>query len=340
MRCATAVLLLSCSASIWLSSCNSEPTRESAFSPTKPGFDIGQQGPACGPNLSHPGGLIVDRVDVPGTFGVAVRDDGLTYFTEGSGVGITSTSTRTVDGFIPTGDVPTGLDFAPDGATAYVTNQLSSNVGVIDVATAQQVATISVAPANPFVVRVSPDGAQLFISTNTTTVYIADTRTRAIIGSVEVGYAPNAFAVHPDGRIIYVSAFVGGTVTEVDLFTHQVLRTFSVGGAPQDMAVSRDGKRLYVAAENGFLDEITLLTGQVTAQIPLNGTAFGIGVTPDDNQAYVSLVYEGQVKIFNLQSRRLSQTLQVDGYPRRIAFSQQGHIGAIANQSGYITFVR
>jgi hypothetical protein len=51
-------------------------------------------------------------------------------------------------------------------------------------------------------------------------------------------------------------------------------------------------------------------------------------------------VYEGQVKIFNLQSRRLSQTLQVDGYPRRIAFSQQGHIGAIANQAGYITFVR
>jgi hypothetical protein len=30
----------------------------------------------------------------------------------------------------------------------------------------------------------------------------------------------------------------------------------------------------------------------------------------------------------------------VHGDPRRIAFSQQGHIGAIANLAGYVTFVR
>lgn len=326
-----------------LASCNSDASNPTARSqPASPPAVLADAlGPTCGPP-THPGGLLIDRVDTPTAFGIAVRDDGLTYFTElfNGGVGITSTQTRTVDGFIPTGDIPTGVAFSPDGATAYVTNQSSQNVGVINVSTAQQVATISTAPASPFVVRVSPDGSRLFISTNTTTVYIVDTQTLQIIGSVEVGFAPNGFAVHPDGRIMYVSASFGGNVTEIDMFTGAVLRTFNIGGICQDMAVTRRGDRLYVANGGGYLTEITLQTGQITATMPLEGEAFGIGVTPDDNQAYVGLPGVGLVDIFNLQSRRLAQQINVGGRPRRIAFSQQGHIGAVANEAGYVTFVR
>jgi YVTN family beta-propeller protein len=341
MRRATIPLLLSCSLSIWLSACNSDSTRESSLPPGRPLLDVTQTAPSCGPK-THPSALVIDRVETPSAFGIAVRDDGLAYFTEAyqGGVGITSTQSRTVMGFIATGDIPTGVDFSPDGATAYVTNQYSQYVSVIDVASSQQVATISTAPNNPLVVRVTPDGTQLFISTGSTTVYVADTRTRTITASVEVGYAPNAFAVSPDARIIYVSSFLGGSVSEIDIFSHTVLRTFNVGGVPQDMAVTRSGKRLYVADESGYLDEIDLTTGALATPIPLGGTAFGIGVTPDDTQAYVSLVYEGLVQIFNLQSRRLAQTLQVGGHPRRIGFSQQGGIGAIANEAGFVTFVR
>jgi len=133
----------------------------------------------------------------------------------------------------------------------------------------------------------------------------------------------------------YVSASGSGTVSEIDMFTGIVLRTFTVGGIPQDMAVTRKGDRLYVANEAGYLNEITLLTGEVTATIPLAGGAFGIGVTPDDGQAYVTIPSAGVVQIFNLNSRKLAQTLPVG-----IGFSQQGRIGAIANLAGYVSFVR
>ena len=339
--------LVACSSAVLLSSCASDaapPTEQSAssFPPGTPGVVFDVTGPACGQPPTHPTGLVIDSVNTPSAFGIAVRDDGLTYFTElfNGGVGITSTQTRTLDGFIPTGQIPTGVAFAPDGATAYVTNQGSQNVGVIDVATAQQVSTIFTLAGSPLVVRVSPDGSRLFVATASTTVYIVDTRSQQIVGSVEVGFIPNAFAVHPDGRIIYVSAAASGTVSEVDMFTGTVLRTFTVGGTPQDMAVTRDGQRLYVANEAGYLNEIDLPTGQLAATITLAGGAFGIGVTPDDGQAYVSIPSGGLVQVFNLQARRLAQTLTVGGTPRRLAFSQQGHIGAIANESGYVTFVR
>lgn len=291
---------------------------------------------------SHPGGTIIDKIVTPPAWAMAVRDDGLAYFTEAynAGVGITSTRTKTLDGFIPTGQAPTGVAFSPDGATAYVANQLSENVSVINVATAQVVATISTGGADPFAVQVSPDGSRLFIGTNGTAVLIVDTGTNQVIQSVDVGAAPNAFVVAPDNRIIYVSAFVGGTVTELDMFTGSVLRTFSIGGTPQGLAITRKGDRLYVANEAGFLTEITLQSGAITATMTLAGGGFGVGTTADDNQAWVTIPSQGKVQVFGLQNHKLSQGLTVGGNPRRLGFSQHGAIGAIANLDGFVTFVR
>ncbi len=291
---------------------------------------------------THPSGTIIDKITTPPAWAMAVRDDGLAYFTEAfnAGVGITSTKTKTLDGFIPTGQVPTGVAFSPDGGTAYVANQVDNSVSVISVSTAQVVATISTGAASPFAVQVSPDGSRLFIGTNGTAVLIVDTGSNTILGSAEVGAAPNAFVVAPDNRIIYVSAFVGGTVTELDMFTGTALRTFVVGGTPQGMAITRRGDRLYVANEAGFLTEITLQTGNITATMSLSGGGFGVGVTADDVQAWVTIPSAGTVQIFNLQNHHLSQAITVGGEPRRLGFSQLGAIGAIANMAGFVTFVR
>jgi YVTN family beta-propeller protein len=296
-------------------------------------------GNACVPNPGGRPGRIVDTVTTPSPWGVAVRDDGLTYFTEvfNGGVGVTSTRTRTIDAFIATGQIPTGIAFSPDGSTAYVANQFG-DVSVLDVATQAKVASISI--PNPLAVHVSPDGTQLFVATGGTSVYIVDIASRQITKTVQVGFAPNGFAVDPAGRILYVSSFLGGSVTEIDMFTGTALRTFFVGGVPQELATNRRGTHLYVANEAGYLNDIDLVSGQLAQPIPLQGGGFGLGVTPDDGEAYVTIPNAGVVQIFSLQRGTLSATLNVGGNPRRVAFSQQGRIGAITNASGYISFVR
>jgi YVTN family beta-propeller protein len=341
MRRAAPAGVLLCGLTLFaLASCGEDaPTSASAASPD-PSFATTTAASSCEPKTRP--GKIVEKVTTPPTWGIAVRDDGLTYFTEpfSNGVGITSTGTRTIDGFIDTGIDPIGAAFSPDGGTAYVTNLASNTVSVINVSTRQQVATISTGDASPFVVRVSPNGERVFIATNGNVVLVVDAATNQIVKSVEVGYAPNGFAVHPDGRIMYVSSFVGSTVSEVDMVTEQVLRTFYVGGTPQDMAVNRKGTRLYVANEDGYLNEIDLFSGDQLPNIPLAAGGFGVGVTPDDGEAYVSEPGAGLVQVVSLQTRKLSRTINVGGEPRRLGFSQQGKIGAIANMAGYLTFVR
>ena len=326
-----------------LASCTSDaPTSTSrrAAGGSADVLPVASAGNACVPSPgSHPAGNVVDSVGVPTPWGVAVRDDGLTYFTEpyNNGVGITSTQTRTVTGFVSTGSIPTGIAFSPDGATAYVANEYG-DVSVLDVATQTKVASIPI--YNPLAVRVSPDGTELFVATGGTAVYIVDVATRQITKTVQVGYAPNGFAVDPGGRILYVSSFLGGSVSEIDMFTGTTLRTFFVGGTPQEMAINRRGTHLYVANEQGYLNDIDLTTGQLAQPIALQGGGFGVGVTPDDSQAWVTIPGAGVVQVFSLATGQVTSTLTVGGNPRRVAFSQQGHIGAITNLNGYLTFVR
>jgi YVTN family beta-propeller protein len=322
-----------------LAACDQDrPTEAGESWPVEsPGFAVGSSAAACGPK-THPG-KIVEKVDASSPWGVAVRDDGLAFFTQvnDGGVGITSTKTRKVDGFILTGPVPTGIAFSPDGATVYVANQVG-DVSVIDVATRQVVGSVAI--DNPLAVRVSPDGTRLFVATGGTQVFLVDLPSLQIAGTVEVGFAPNGFAVHPDGRMLYVSSFLGETVSEIDMFTGSLLRTFPVGGTPQEMTLNRKGTRLFVANEAGHLDEIDLATGQSLPPIPLAAGGFGVGVTPDDGQAFVTVPGAGLVQVLSLQTRKLTRSLDVGGDPRRIAFSQQGHLAAVTNQAGYITFIR
>lgn len=304
-----------------------------------PEFAAGGNG--CSQGKGHPAGMIVGQVDVPVPWAVAVRDDGLTYVTEIADnlVGITSTSAQVILGTIPVGGTPTGIAFSPDGLRAYVANQ-DGTINVIDVSQAQVIATISTGGPSAFSVQVSPDGSQVFVGNNDNTLLVIDAGTLQITKTVTVGFATNAFAVDPAGRMLYASSFGSGEVTEIDIFTGNVVRTFPVGGTPQGLTTNRKGTHLYIANEAGYLNDIDLTTGQIGTQIPLVGGGFGLGVTPDDHEAWIAIPYSGVVQVFNLQQRRITGSLNVQGEPRRIAFSQAGKIGAITNVAGYLTFVK
>jgi YVTN family beta-propeller protein len=299
-------------------------------------------GNGCSGGGTHPTGSIIESISAQNPWAVDVLDDGTTYFSEAynNRVGVTNTFTRTISGYVPTGSIPTGVAFSPDGTRAYTANQGDNTVTVIDVASGQAVGSVSTGSSSPFSVQVSPDGSQVFVGNNDNTLMIVDAATLQITKTVIVGEATNAFAVDPSGRILYASHFVSGSVSEIDMFTGSVLRTFQLGGRTQGLALNRKGTHLYVANEAGFLSDVDLTTGNTGAPIAIAGVGFGVGVTPDDNQAWVTLPLDGQVQVFSIVQRRITGTLQVGGEPRRIAFSQQGRIGALTDFSGNVIFVR
>ena len=83
---------------------------------------------------------------------------------------------------------------------AFVTNQLSDDLMVVDLASARAVATIPIG-GKPAGVAVSADGRFAYVtSPDAKAVTVVDAATRQVAGRIEVGGGPLGIAVTPDGK--------------------------------------------------------------------------------------------------------------------------------------------
>jgi YVTN family beta-propeller protein len=293
--------------------------------------------------LTHPNGVVSGTTPLDGSpYGVDVSINGLVYATQldFNEVATSTITGQTIDGEIAVGATPTGVTFAPNGLTAYVTNQGNGTVGVINVATGVQTATVSMPDGSTtLVAAVSANGKQLFVGTGGSNVYVFNTTTLANTDVIAVGGPSNGFALSPNNKLMFVSSFVSGTVTEFVVKTHAIVQTFSPGGAPQGLTTNRHGTELYVVNEGGFVSLFDIASGALITTLPLTAGGFGAGVTPDDNHLYVTEPDAGIVQVINLKTRALKGTINVGGNPRRVAFSSTGKMGVVTNLAGYLSFI-
>jgi YVTN family beta-propeller protein len=314
---------------------------DSALSPSSPEASADVAPPLV---LTHPNGTVTGTTPLDGEpYGVDVSINGTIYATQlaFNQVATSTLASQTINGEIAVGSTPTGVTFSPDGLTAYVTNQGSGTVGVIDVATNTQVATVATPDgSSPLVVIVSANGKQLFVGTGGTNVYVVNTHTLAVTDQIAVGGAANGFALSPNNKLMFVSSFTSGTVTEFVVKTHAIVQTFNPGGAPQGLTTNKHGTELYVVNEAGFVSLFDIATGTLITTLPLTAGGFGAAVTPDDNHLYLTEPDAGIVQIVNLKTRALKGTINVGGNPRRVAFSATGNMGVVTNLNGYLSFIQ
>jgi len=292
------------------------------------------------PPRPHPSGTAITSVPVAGRpFGVALSPEGTVYCTLLDAASLASTrlqpdSIRT----IPVGDTPTDIAFAPGGSWAYVTNQRSRSIGIVDARSDKQVAEIPV-DGDPFRVAAGPEGQVIYATTNVGNLVQLNPEKRSVSWSMRLGGNLNGLTTRPDGARVYVGDVGEGRVYEVEP-DGEVVRSFSVPGRPQGLALSSDGRELYIAGEAGDLIVLDLETGTESARVRLGVAGFGIAVTPDQAQIWVSSASGGQVVVVDRVSRAIVRRLELGGTPRRIAFDRSGSRAVIADEAGTIRFVR
>jgi gliding motility-associated-like protein len=131
---------------------------------------------------------------------------------------------------VTVGAFPYGLTLSADGSRLYVINDQSSNVMVIDVATATVIATIPV-EQTPRGCELSPDGNTLYV-TNAfgPTISVINTSTNTVTQTIPCGANPAGINISPDGKILYVVTTPG--LESISTATGAVLSTTPVGGQP------------------------------------------------------------------------------------------------------------
>jgi YVTN family beta-propeller protein len=220
-----------------------------------------ETGPIAASRPAGPGDGTVARMVLPkAPLGIAVANEGFAYITQpdhgfsGGALARVDLNARSVTATIPVGFVPSLVIFNAERTRAYVSNQWSRNVGIIDVASNTQIDTIPT-PGDPFALALSPDGSTLLVTTNANRLFKIDLATKRILGSIALPATSHHILMAPRDEsllslhdaFLYVATRDGGTVMEVNWREMSVARTFTLGGRPQDMAFSPDGQDLYVA---------------------------------------------------------------------------------------------
>jgi YVTN family beta-propeller protein len=233
---------------------------------------------------------------------------------------------------IAVGAFPTDIAFNPAGTKAYVTNQGGNTLGVIDVATRTQVATIPV--SMPFRVLLNASGSRAFVTTGVAKLYVINTATNAILDSLLLNGSSNGLALSGDNRLY---ATVNGSVVVVNASSYDLEDQLVIGGVLQDIAVSPDDNLLYIADENGQVRVWSVPGDSLVTSLPVP-SAFGLKLSPDQN-----LIFVGggtSISIIERSTVKALKTFPVGGLVRRIAFTPDGQKAFVANElGGFVTII-
>jgi YVTN family beta-propeller protein len=256
------------------------------------------------------------------------------------------------------------------GTKAYVTNSNSTTISIIDIATNKIIGTIN-GFNGPSGMVITPDGRRAYVnnygasqsvpSGKATTVNVVDLTTDKIIGDpLEVGLAPAALAITPDGEFVYVINYVDG---DIDTGTVSIIKTSdnsvemnAIQGltGPFAIAITPDGQRAYVTnfGSNNFapigttISVIDLNSNTIVDTINLAIQPSGIAISPDGLFAYATnynTLYAGQnfsdltagqgtVNIIDIATNTvLPPTIAVGQSPDSVAISSDGTYAYISN---------
>lgn len=293
-----------------------------------------------GPPHTHPGFAVTSIPLSGGPWGVGMSSRGSVFVTQAAATFVTrvAVDSDTVAQSYAVGSGPYDASFNAAETKLYVTTLYDGMVRALNPATGTVIDTIS-APPEPVRVLLGPGETKLYVTQADGRLQVFNPTTHALDTTLTLGGVPlNDIVLSRSGTRLYVSS-VGGTVTEVNTSTDAVTRSYTPGGKPQDLIVSPGDSILYVANEGGWVDVWNIMAWTRRDSIPVPG-AFGLTLTPDGSQLWVTATSTGQVTVIDCATRTVKKLVPVLGAPRHIEITPDGSTAVVANEAGYVQIIR
>jgi len=176
---------------------------------------------------------------------------------------------------------------------AYVTNEGSSTVTVLDVVNVRLDRELPVA-LNPVAVAASPTRNEVYVLSAGTpggqgSISVIDCEHNAVVATIGVGRDPDSIDVDAKGKLAYVANRGSNSVSVVDLEARRAVAQIGVGEEPDAVSLSPNGKTLVVANRGG--DSVTLIdagTRELRAIVEGCAGAASPVILPDSSKAFVA----------------------------------------------------
>jgi YVTN family beta-propeller protein len=199
------------------------------------------------------------------------------------------------------GAVATTTSLLDGGPYAFVSNEASDNVSVIDTGTDSVVATLD-AGQRPRGIKLTPDGKTLVV---------------AVSGSPRAGPGVDESKLPPADRSKDGLALV-------DLATRQV-RRLPGGVDPENFDISSDGKTIYVANEDASATSVVdVPSATVKATVKVGAQPEGVTIRPGADEVWVTSEEGGKLYVIDTKADSVRHVITVGMRPRSVVFTHDG----------------
>jgi YVTN family beta-propeller protein len=179
---------------------------------------------------------------------------------------------------LPAATMPSHIAFSHDSKTVFVTLQGTSGLISIDLASGKVNWTAPVG-RQPAGIVTRPGGTLLVGIMGSDHIVEVDPANGSVIRRIQTGNGAHNFLASADGKTLYVTNRVAGTISILNADTLAITGTLQAPGGPDDMALSPDGHELWVTGRwHAWVDVIELASGTLKTSVPVGRSPHGIFV--------------------------------------------------------------
>jgi YVTN family beta-propeller protein len=226
------------------------------------------------------------------------------------------------------------LAITQTGPFAYVANNASDTVSVINIPTGQVLNSILVG-SGPWGTAISPDQTQIYITNNQgNNVSVISAASGSVVATIPVQSSPFGVIFTPDGTGVYVVNGSSNTVSVINPATQTVVATVPVQSSPVGvaMAPTSNGTFAYVTnSASNTVSVIAVATNTVVQTIPVGTGPRWVTVSPNSALAYVENAGSNNVSVISVASNKVTATIPVGTSPFGAAFTPDNSTVYVAN---------
>jgi YVTN family beta-propeller protein len=228
---------------------------------------------------------------------------------------------------------------APGRGVLLVANKGDQSLGIIDVNTGKQVATVPEDGKTGHEVVASPDGRTAYVpiygdsgvgkpGTDGDHMLVIDIAARKVTGKVPFGKGvrPHLPVIGPKNGMLYVSTELEQSITVIDPKTLKITGQIPTGQAESHMfVIAHDGRRAYTANVGpGTVSVLDLEAKKTLAIIPISGQTQRISISPDDKWVFTSDQKEPRLAVIDTASNKVKTWVPLPGFGYGTAATPDG----------------
>jgi serine/threonine-protein kinase len=256
---------------------------------------------------------------------------------------VSSLAPPTVGGRIPVGGGPNYVQVAPNGKFAYITNQGTGVIDVLNTATDQVSGHIPIPQGPPQSVSFSPDSRTAYVSVygshSVPLIAFIDTATGTVTSTVPVdNLEPGPSATSPDGLHLYVpnhNTTQGqphdNVLDVIDLATKKVIQGIPVEANPHWVVFGKNGLFYVTDHQSAVVTVLNANTNRPIKVIPVGETPHSEALSPDGSRLAVTSYNGNAVFLINTATDKMITQIPVGREPLDITYSPDGRYLFTAN---------